>query len=199
MIARLRGTLIEKHPHQAVVEAAGVGYDVSISVATFTALPGPGAEVQLRIHTAVREDAIQLFGFATADEKALFERLITVSGIGPRLAITVLSGLRTPDLIRVIRAGEVASLVRVPGIGKKTAERIVLELRDKMDAFGAAPPAKDAPGPAALSALETDVVSALVNLGSQRGAAESAVRSALADGLPAEFEPLFRRSLELLR
>lgn len=199
MIAHLRGTLLEKHPNQAVVEAGGVGYDVIIPVATFTALPAVGAEVRLRIHTAVREDAIQLFGFATAEEKALFEKLITVSGIGPKLAITVLSGLQAPDLIRIIRAGEVASLVRVPGIGKKTAERIVLELRDKMDALGAPPPAKGAPAAAVFSAVEEDVVSALVNLGSQRAAAESAVRRALAETLPQDFEPLFRRALELLR
>jgi Holliday junction DNA helicase RuvA len=199
MIAHLRGTLLEKHPNQAVVEAGGDGYDVIISVATFTALPDAGAEVRLRIHTAVREDAIQLFGFATPEEKALFEKLITVSGIGPKLAITVLSGLQTPDLVRIIRAGEVASLVRVPGIGKKTAERIVLELRDKMDALGAPPPPKGAPAAAPLSAVEEDVVSALVNLGSPRAAAETAVRRALAEVSPQDFEPLFRRALELLR
>lgn len=199
MIAHLRGTLLEKHPNQAIVEAGGVGYDVVISVATFSVLPAAGAEVQLRIHTAVREDAIQLFGFATAEEKALFERLITVSGIGPKLAITVLSGLQTAELIRIIRGGEVASLVRVPGIGKKTAERIVLELRDKMEALGAPPVIKGGPPAAVFSGVEEDVVSALVNLGSQRGAAEAAVRKAVSEGLPQEFEPLFRRSLELLR
>ncbi|MBN9659336.1 MAG: Holliday junction branch migration protein RuvA [Acidobacteria bacterium] len=200
MIAHLRGTLIEKHPNQAIVEAGGVGYDVQISVSTYSALPELGSEVKLRIYTNVREDAIQLFGFREAMEKALFEKLITVSGIGPKLAITTLSGVAAPDLVRIIRAGEVAMLTRVPGIGKKTAERIVLELRDKMEGLGAAP-AVAAKGPAAviLSSEESDVVSALVNLGCQQPAAEAAVRKAAAEPGISGFEPLFRRSMELLR
>ncbi len=200
MIAHLRGTLLEKHPNQAVVEAAGVGYDVAIPVSTFTALPDKGAEVRLRVHTHVREDAILLFGFMTAEEKALFEKLIGVSGIGPKLAITVLSGIVAPDLIRVIRASDVQMLTRVPGIGKKTAERIVLELRDKMDGLGSAPPG-DVKGPASVvfSTEESDVVSALVNLGCQRPAAEAAVRKAAQEVNGQGFEPLFRRSMELLR
>jgi len=200
MIAHLRGTLIEKHPNQAIVEAGGVGYDVQISVSTYSALPETGSEVKLRIYTNVREDAIQLFGFREAMEKALFEKLITVSGIGPKLAITTLSGVAAPDLVRIIRAGEVAMLTRVPGIGKKTAERIVLELRDKMEGLGAAP-AVAAKGPAAviLSSEESDVVSALVNLGCQQPAAEAAVRKAAAEPGISGFEPLFRRSMELLR
>jgi Holliday junction DNA helicase RuvA len=200
MIAHLRGTLIEKHPNQAIVEAGGVGYDVQISVSTYSALPETGSEVKLRIYTNVREDAIQLFGFREAMEKALFEKLITVSGIGPKLAITTLSGVAAPDLVRIIRAGEVAMLTRVPGIGKKTAERIVLELRDKMEGLGAAP-AVTAKGQAAviLSSEESDVVSALVNLGCQQPAAEAAVRKAAAEPGISGFEPLFRRSMELLR
>ena len=136
MIALLRGILIEKHPNQAIVEAGGVGYDVTIPVSTFTRLPDAGAEVRLRIHTHVREDALALYGFLTQDEKALFEKLIGVSGIGPTLAVKVLSGLAAPDLIRAIRRGEVERLVRIPGVGKKTAERMVLELRDKLPAAG---------------------------------------------------------------
>ncbi len=200
MIAHLRGILLEKHPNQAVVEAAGVGYDVAIPVSTFTRLPEAGAEVKLRVHTVVREDAIQLFGFMSAEEKALFEKLIGVSGIGPKLGITVLSGIAAPDLVRVIRAGDVQMLTRVPGIGKKTAERMVLELRDKMDGLGAAP-AADVKGPAAVvfSQDENDVVSALVNLGCQRPAAEAAVKKAAAEMAGAGFEPLFRRAMELLR
>src|SRR3954454_3949141 len=135
MIAQLRGTLLEKHPNQAVVEAGGVGYDVTIPVSTFTHLPDSGAEVKLRIHTHVREDALSLFGFLTQDEKAIFEKLIGVSGIGPTLAVKILSGLAAPDLINAIRRGEVGRLVRIPGIGKKTAERMVLELRDKLPAL----------------------------------------------------------------
>src|SRR5258706_795106 len=131
MIALLRGTLVEKHPNQAVVEAGGVGYDVTIPISTYSHLPDAGAEVRLRIHTHVREDALALYGFLTQDEKTLFERLIGVSGIGPTLAVKILSGLSATDLIHAICRGEVERLVRVPGLGKKTAERMVLALRDK--------------------------------------------------------------------
>src|SRR5579863_7733506 len=133
MIAFLRGKLLEKHPNQVIVETAGVGYDVVIPVSTFSALPDSGAEVALRIHTHVREDTLALFGFLTPEEKLLFEKLISVSGIGPKLAITALSGLATPSLISAIRNSSVEHLVRIPGIGKKTAERIVLELKDKLE------------------------------------------------------------------
>src|ERR1051325_6336775 len=143
MIAQLRGVLLEKHPNQAIVEAGGVGYDVTIPVSTFTHLPDAGAEVRLRIHTHVREDALSLYGFLTQDEKALFEKLIGVSGIGPTRAVKVLSGGAAPELIRAIQRGEVERLVRIPGVGKKTAERMVLELRDKMPAVtGEEPPAQ---------------------------------------------------------
>src|SRR5947207_4553802 len=132
MFAHLRGILLEKHPNQAIVEAGGVGYDVTIPVSTFTKLPEAGAEVRLKIHTHVREDALALYGFLTGDEKALFEKLISVSGIGPTLAVKILSGVAAPDLILAIRRGEVEKLVKLPGVGKKTAERMVLELRDKL-------------------------------------------------------------------
>lgn len=197
MIALLRGTLLEKHPNQAIVETAGVGYDVTIPISTFTHLPDPGAEVRLRIHTHVREDALALYGFLTQDEKSLFERLIGVSGIGPKLAVTILSGLAAPELIQSIRAGDVAKLVRIPGIGKKTAERMVLELRDKLaPATGEAP---DTPAAGALSPVEQDVLSALLNLGCGRPQAEAAVRKAKAAAGDSDFEPLFRRALELVR
>jgi Holliday junction DNA helicase RuvA len=140
VIALLRGVLVEKHPNQAIVEIAGVGYDVNIPVSTYTHLPDPGAEVRLRIHTHVREDALALYGFLTADEKALFEKLISVSGIGPTAAVKILSGLAAPDLIRAIQRGEVERLVRIPGVGKKTAERLVLELRDKLPAVSGEEP-----------------------------------------------------------
>jgi len=197
MIALLRGILIEKHPNQAIVEAGGVGYDVTVPVSTFTHLPDPGAEVRLRIHTHVREDTLSLYGFLTAEEKTLFEKLISVSGIGPTLAVKVLSGVAAPDLIRAIVRSEVERLVRIPGVGKKTAERMVLELRDKMPAVGGEEPGARAE--AALSAVEQDVLSALLNLGCARPAAEAAVRKAKAGGAPADFEPLFRRALELVR
>jgi Holliday junction DNA helicase RuvA len=197
MIAHLKGTLLEKHPNQAIVEAGGVGYDITIPVSTYTALPEAGREVRLRIHTHVREDALALFGFLTQEEKFLFERLISVSSIGPALAIKVLSGLAAPDLLAAIRNGEVERLVRIPGVGKKTAERIVLELREKLPAAPEA--AAAAPGGrTVLSALDQDVLSALINLGCASAAAETAVRKARAEGAT-EFEPLFRRALELMR
>src|SRR5215469_16770611 len=144
MIAQLRGVLLEKHPNQAIVETGSVGYDVAIPVSTFTHLPDPGAEVRLKIHTHVREDALALYGFLTQDEKALFEKLIGVSGIGPTLAVKILSGLAAADLIHSIRRGEVDRLVKIPGIGKKTAERMVLELRDKLPAATGEEPAPQA-------------------------------------------------------
>ncbi|HEY7210777.1 MAG TPA: Holliday junction branch migration protein RuvA, partial [Bryobacteraceae bacterium] len=132
MIGHLRGTILEKHPNETIVEAGGVGYTVQIPISTYTTLPEAGAAVALRVHTHVREDALVLFGFATRLEQTVFEKLISVSGIGPRLAITVLSGLPTADLINAIRTGDLARLVRIPGVGKKTAERIVLELKEKL-------------------------------------------------------------------
>jgi len=201
VIAFLRGKLLEKHPNEVIVETGGVGYDVVIPVSTFSALPDSGAEVKLRIHTHVREDTLALFGFLTSDEKAIFERLISVSGIGPTLAIKVLSGMATSDLTAAIRNGHVEQLVRIPGVGKKTAERIVLELKDKLEGVGAmaASGVLAAPAASALTAIEQDVMSALLNLGCNRAAAEAAVRKAKTPGAPAEFEPLFRKSLELIR
>jgi Holliday junction DNA helicase RuvA len=204
MIALLRGVLIEKHPNQAVVDVGGVGYDVTIPVSTYAHLPEAGAEVRLRIHTHVREDALALYGFLTQDEKALFEKLISVSGIGPKMAMAVLSGIPVADLIASIRRGEVDRLVRIPGVGKKTAERMVLELRDKMPApSGEEAPAGPGAPSGALTAIEQDVLSALLNLGCARPAAEAAVRKARVGGAPpppnTEFEPLFRRALELVR
>src|SRR5262249_30019382 len=137
MIAHLRGKLISKHPNQAIVEAAGVGYEVHISIPTFSALPSLGTEVALFVHTHVREDALSLFGFLRGEEKQLFEKLIGVSGIGPKLAITILSGMSADAMVASIKGNNIAALTRIPGIGKKTAERMVLELRDKLDAFAA--------------------------------------------------------------
>src|ERR1700731_192896 len=178
MIAHLQGKLLAKHPNQAIVETGGVGYDVSISVPTFSDLPAVGSDVALHIHTHVREDLIALYGFLRPSEKQLFERLITVSGIGPKLAITILSGMAADEMVGAIRGNDIARLTRIPGIGKKTAERMVLELRDKL------PPALGAEAPAvpAMSAIEEDVLSALVNLGYQRPAAEKALASAAKHG-----------------
>jgi len=197
MIAHLRGTLLEKHPNQVIVDAGGVGYDVTIPISTYSALPDAGAQVQLRIHTHVREDALDLFGFLTSEEKSIFEKLISVSGIGPSLAVKILSGMATADLIPAIRHGSVEHLVRIPGVGKKTAERIVLELKDKLEGIGPAPATPVAMP--ALSAVDRDVLSALMNLGCNRAAAEAAIRKAKTAGGSDDFEPLFRKSLELVR
>lgn len=201
MIAFLRGKLFEKHPNQVIIETGGVGYEVAIPISTFSALPGTGSDVALRIHTHVREDALALFGFFTSEEKALFERLISVSGIGPALAIKVLSGVATSTVIDAIRNGHVDQLVRIPGVGKKTAERMVLELKDKLDGLegGVARPAVTLKAEPPLDPMEEDVLSALLNLGCNRASAETAVRKAKAAEPGAAFEPMFRRALELVR
>lgn len=192
MIAHLRGRLIAKHPGQAVVEAAGVGYDVAISIPTFSELPAAGNDVALHVHTHVREDAIALFGFLHYKDKQLFERLISVSGIGPKLAITIMSGMSPDAMVAAIRSNDVAALTRIPGIGKKTAERLVLELRDKLEQFGAAPAVRTT------TPVEDDVLSALLNLGFQRSAAERALAAAAKNGGRESFESLFRESLARL-
>ncbi|HEY2391608.1 MAG TPA: Holliday junction branch migration protein RuvA [Candidatus Angelobacter sp.] len=189
MIAHLRGKLISKHPNQAIVEAGGVGYDVVISVPTFSELPGLNAEVSLFIHTHVREDALALFGFLRAQEKQLFEKLLSVSGIGPKLAITILSGMPAEAMIAAIKGNNVASLTRIPGIGKKTAERMVLELRDKLDTFSVS-----AEITAAATPVEEDVISALVNLGYQRPLAEKAL-ARLGNISGESFDTLFRKAM----
>lgn len=200
MIGHLRGVLFEKHPNQVIVEASGVGYDIQIPISTYTALPDAGEPVSLRIHTHVREDALLLFGFGTPDEKAVFEKLISVSGIGPRLALTVLSGLATPELVSAIRASDIQKLVRIPGVGKKTAERMVLELKEKLPAIEAAgKQAEPEPAGQPFTALERDVLSALQNLGCSRAAAEEALQKAKSRGIPDEFEPLFRAAMGAIR
>ncbi len=196
MIAHLRGKLVEKKPNLVVVDVDGVGYELTIPVSTYSQLGNTGEEVALHTHTHVREDALALFGFATRHEKGIFEKLITVSGIGPRLAVTVLSGLPTEHLATAIREGDVATLTRIPGVGRKTGERMVLELREKLISVvegeeGAEPGSEVSP-------IEHDVISALLNLGCARPAAEKAVQKALNESDSGDFEPLFRRSLELM-
>lgn len=198
MIAHLRGLLLTKSPNQIVVECAGVGYEVAISVATFSALANEGAQVAVHVYTNVREDQIALFGFAEMQEKRLFEKLLTISGIGPKLAITVLSGISADRLVAAIRGGDHGTLTRIPGIGKKTAERVVLELKDKLEDM-AVPVASGAVthhGPAG-----DDAISALVNLGYQRPVAQKAVEAALARDatLGGDFEGLFRAAMSAIR
>jgi holliday junction DNA helicase RuvA len=199
MIAHLRGTLLTRHPNQVVIETGGVGYEVTISVPTFSELPATGSEVALHIHTHVREDVIALYGFSRPAEKQLFEKLMTVSGIGAKLAITILSGMEADEMAAAIRGNDVARLTRIPGIGKKTAERMVLELRDKLPAaagtFTATLPAR--------SALEEDVLSALINLGYQRSVAEKALAGVVKGGAfknenSGSFDAVFREALASL-
>lgn len=191
MIAHLRGTLLAKHPNQVVVETAGVGYEVNISVPTFSELPANGSEVALYIHTHVREDLLALYGFLRPAEKQLFEKLITVSGIGPKLAITILSGMAAAELAGAIRGNDLARLTKIPGIGKKTAERMVLELRDKLPVTVGT----SATAVPAISAVEEDVLSALVNLGYQRAAAEKALAASVKHGKSGSFDAMFREAL----
>ena len=196
MIAHLRGRLFAKDPGHLIVEAGGVGYEVIISVPTFTALPAEGAEISLHVYTQVREDILALYGFLDLKEKRLFERLITVSGVGPRLAVTILSGLSPERTVNAIRAQDHATLTHIPGVGKKLAERLVVELKDKLEDMAVAPAAVVSAGPAA-----EDVLSALTNLGYQRPAAQKAIETAVEKNksLGQDFDGLFRAALKVIR
>jgi Holliday junction DNA helicase RuvA len=194
VIAHLRGRILRKGPQEAVLDVAGVGYRVAIPVSTFYRLGEPGAEVELRIHTHVREDTLALYGFLTAGEQELFERLISVSGVGPKLAVNILSGIEVPDLVGALRASDVARLTRVPGVGKKTAERLIVELKDKMPAAIA----DDTPMAAAPDSTKEDLLSALVNLGYSRGEVERGVDRALREDGSGRFEDQLRRALQIV-
>lgn len=205
MIAHLSGTLLSKQPNSVIVDVAGVGYEVNIPVSTFYDLEDAGANVQLRIYTHVREDALQLYGFKTNRERELFLRLISVSGIGPRLGITLLSGMSADEMIASIRTNNLARLTLIPGVGRKTAERLVMELRDKVASLSSAEieeefGAKTASGAPVLTedSMRADVLSALLNLGYQRGAAEKAVTAAIDEGGDISVELILRRSLRKL-
>ena len=189
MIAHLRGKLAQKSPARVIVDVNGVGYEVFIPLTTFTALPEPGAEVSLDIHTHVREDVIALYGFSTRRERVIFERLMTISGIGPKLGVTILSGGSVEGLVDAIKRSDLARLTAIPGVGKKTAERIILELKDKLQDFGE---------PQQKSSVEADVLSALENLGYNRALAEGALRRAVDGDRDAPFDVLFKRALQLL-
>ena len=195
MISQLRGTLLEKAPSRLTVDVGGVGYDVLVPLSTFYVVGETGDGVTLRVHTHVREDVIALYGFATALEHDLFERLIAISGVGPRMALAVLSGIEPAELIKAVRGQDVARLTAIPGIGKKTAERIILELKDRL------PAAMAAGQPAAVATpedrLRTDLLSALLNLGYQRPAAEKAIEKVTADGSTG-FEQALKMTLRLL-
>lgn len=192
MIARLSGTVLEKHPMRVVVDVGGVGYDVHVPLSSFSAIGEPGTTLALRVHTHVREDALMLFGFTSQTELTVFEKLIAISGIGPRLALAVLSGLPPSELVTAITRSDVGQLTRIPGIGKKTAERIVLELKDKLAAAAPGEPATAASGP------REDLLSALVNLGYHRPTAEKAVDDVLKNAPEQEFESALRATLKRL-
>lgn len=197
MIARIAGTLAEKSPGRIIVDVQGVGYDLQVPLSTFYGLGELGGAVALRVHTHVREDVIALYGFATRLEQDLFERLIAISGIGPKLALAVLSGIEAPDLVRAIRAHDVARLTAIPGVGKKTAERIGLELKDRLSPSVQAA-ADSLKPPAPEDQLREDLLSALLNLGYQRPAAEKAIDQELAVSPGARFEEALRAVLRSL-
>lgn len=194
MIAHLRGKLLAKQPNQVIVETSGIGYEVTITVSTFAELPQVGTEIALHIHTYVREDVLALYGFLRPEEKQLFEKLISVSGIGPKLAVTILSGMPADEMVASIRRNDIARLIKIPGIGKKTAERMVLELRDKLPPLGAEA-VTEIP---TLTAIEEDVLSALTNLGYQRSIAEKAIAGLGKSGHSGSFEAMFRGALGTL-
>jgi Holliday junction DNA helicase RuvA len=197
MIATLRGRLAEKQPNRVIVDVGGVGYDVAVPLSTYYTLGDAGSEVALRVHTHVREDVLALYGFTTSLELQIFERLIGISGIGPKLALAVLSGIEVGDLVRAVQFADVARLTAIPGVGKKTAERIGLELKDKL------PPALTAEVAAQAAAdgtggLRGDLLSALLNLGYHRPLAEKAVDAALKKVEPKTFEAVLKQALREL-
>jgi holliday junction DNA helicase RuvA len=197
VIAYLRGQIFEKQPNRIIVDVSGTGYDVQVPLSTFYGLGEAGSEIALRIHTHVREEALALYGFATRLEQDLFERLIGISGIGPKLALAVLSGIEPAELIRAIERGDVARLTGIPGVGKKTSERIVLELKDRLPRMQ---PATAASGDEVLDPpeLRDDVLSALMNLGYHRPLAEKAVEAAIKATPGGDFEPTLRQALREL-
>ncbi len=201
MIAYLKGKLLEKEANTVIVETGGVGYEATIPLSTFYELGEAGEEIELRIYTYVREDALQLFGFRTLRERSLFLKLITVSGIGPKLAITMLSGMSADEIIVAVRTDNLARLTSIPGVGKKTAERLVIELRDKLNEISSATIEERAAAsnaPASVDAVYDDALSALINLGYQRNAAEKSLKQAVQDGTEMSVQKLLRKSLQLL-
>jgi len=193
LIARLSGTLVESRPDRVVLDVNGVGYDVAIPLGTFAALPAPGGRATLHIHTVVREDAFLLFGFATPSEKAVFEKLISVSGVGPKVALTVLSGLPVPELVSAIATQNARRLATIPGIGKKLAERLGLELKEKMADLGlAAAPSLAAP----LGSAAEDAIAALKNLGYKAAQAEAAVAAAVKEVSDSDLSALLQAALK---
>src|SRR5271168_4354519 len=195
MIGQLRGKLAEKRPNSVLVDVGGVGYVVAVSLSTYAALGELHTEVTLLIHTHVREDALALYGFISAREKQLFEMLISASGVGPSLALKILSGMSVDELVPAIRGSDLARLTKIPGVGRKTAERMVVELKDKLEAVAIE---AEKPAPASPAGVEADVKSALINLGYDERTADSAVAEAKREAGTASFEKLLRVTLTTL-
>jgi Holliday junction DNA helicase RuvA len=195
VIAYLRGRIYEKHPNRIVVDIDGVGYDVAVPLSTFYGLGEPGSEIALRIHTHVREDTLALYGFATRVEQELFERLISIGGIGPKVGLAVLSGIEPQELVAAIERSDIARLTAIPGVGKKTSERIVLELKDRLPRLDVGVAAA---APGASPSLRDDLLSALINLGYHRPLAEKAVDSAMKATPDADFERTLKQALREL-
>jgi Holliday junction DNA helicase RuvA len=195
MIASLRGRLADKHPNRLVVDVNGVGYEVFVPLSTFYRVADVGQEVSLLVHTHVREDTLALYGFGTSFEQQVFERLIGVSGIGPRLALAVLSGIEAGDFVRSVQTGDLARLTAIPGVGKKTAERMVLELKDRLPMAGPPELPAGTEGGAPADALRRDLLSALLNLGYHRPLAEKAVDGALKRAESPTFEAVLKQAL----
>jgi len=198
VIAFLRGRILDKQPNRIVVDVNGVGYDLSVPLSTFYGLADVGGEIALRVHTHVREDALALYGFATRLEQDLFERLIGVSGIGPKVGLAVLSGIEPMELIRAIERGDLARLTAIPGVGKKTSERIVLELKDRLPRVEAAAAGEAATSVEAPLLLRDDLLSALINLGYHRPLAEKAVEAAIKRTPDGDFERTLKQALREL-
>jgi len=200
MIAFLRGRVLDKQPNRIIVDVQGVGYELHVPLSTYYEIGDEGAEIVLRVHTHVREEALQLYGFLTVLEQQLFERLIGISGIGPKLAISVLSGIETRELMTAVQRGDVARLTRIPGVGRKTSERIVLELKDRL-AHLVVPAGAGAPvAPSSGDRLRDDLLSALQNLGYHRPLAEKAVDATLTSTSEPTFEHALKAALrELMR
>jgi Holliday junction DNA helicase RuvA len=196
VIAYLRGRVLDKQPNRVIVDVQGVGYELHVPLSTFYEVGDAGDDVTLRVYTHVREEALQLYGFLTPLEQQVFERLIGISGIGPKLAIAVLSGIEPRELIGAVQRGDVGRLTAVPGIGKKTAERIVLELRDRLQRLDVPPGGGPSAAASPADRLRHDLVSALVNLGYHRPQAEKGVESALASDPDAGFEHALKRALK---
>jgi Holliday junction DNA helicase RuvA len=198
MIGHLNGKIVSKNTSQLILSVAGVGYEIEIPLSTYYELPAVGEKTSLHIHTNVREDAIQLFGFFTTDEKTLFRRLVAISGVGPKLAMAIIGSMGVADFLGAVDGGEVARIVQIPGVGKKTAERLIMELKDKLKKIKAELDVDIAPAAGKSTSLQLDIISTLENLGYKRPQAEKAAQQALSVLDEPDFELLLKKALAIL-